>query len=160
MCLTGCNLQQLFMYLTLLKGEVFFLIFLTETVVAKTTGECGAEQINNTCLSLHGNTIVCITLYWVGVFLQHPNWIWIMYTNTKIQGNVISDSVKQEIKLQVVSLFLWFMPRKVLDFPRISVVLPWLPLSQEAEIMVHNCKAPLWCRLCIFLSLCLSIEIH
>lgn len=66
-----------------------------------------------------------------------------MYINTKIQGNVISDPVKQEIKLQVVSLFLWFMPRKILAFPRISVVLPLLPLSQEAEVMVHNCKAPL-----------------
>lgn len=68
-----------------------------------------------------------------------------MYTNTKIQGNVISDPVKQEIKLQVVSLFLWFMPRKILAFPRISVVLPLLPLSQEAETVVHNYKAQCDC---------------
>lgn len=59
-----------------------------------------------------------------------------MYTNAKIQGNVISDPVEQEIKLQVVSLFLWFMPRKILAFPRISVLLPLLPLSQEAEIII------------------------
>lgn len=144
-CLTGCNLQHLFMYLTLLKGEVFFLVFLTETTVTKTMWEYGAKQINNACLSLHVNAVVGITHYRVGALLQHPNWIWIMYTSTKIQGNVISDPVKQEIKLQVVSLFLWFMPRKIVAFPRISVVLPLLPLSQEAEITVHNCKAPLWC---------------
>lgn len=65
-----------------------------------------------------------------------------MYTSTKIQGNVISDPVKREIKFQVVSLFLWFMPRKILAFPRISVVLPFFPSVRKQRLLYIIAKLP------------------
>lgn len=54
-------------------------------------------------------------------------------------------------------LFLCFMPSKTLAFPRISVALHLLPFSQEAQIVLLNCKVPLRCDLCVSMHRCVSV---